>query len=64
MEPKGLLPCSEEFATRTYAEPVECSPPSHTVYLRDRFILASHLRLGLPSDLYPSGFPTEFVTHF
>jgi hypothetical protein len=27
MEPKGSWPCPQQFATSTYPQPVECSPP-------------------------------------
>ena len=33
--------------------------PSYTTSWRFILILSSHLRLGLPSDLFPSGFPTK-----
>ena len=35
------------------------SIPSHTASGRSILLLSSHLRLGLPSDLFPSGFPTK-----
>jgi hypothetical protein len=37
--------------------------PVHTTpsYLRSILILSTHLRLGLPSDLFPSGFPTNIL---
>jgi hypothetical protein len=50
MEPEGLLPCSQEPSTGPY--------PIHNIpsYLRSTLILSTHLRPGLPSGLFPSGF--------
>ena len=43
-----------------YSEPERCSPyPSHPTSSRSILILSSHLRLGLPAGLFPSGFPTQ-----
>jgi hypothetical protein len=36
----------------------------HPISLRSILILFSHLRLGLPSSLYPSGFPTRTLYAF
>jgi hypothetical protein len=40
--------------------------PIHTIpfYLRSIWILSTHLRLGLPSGLVPSGFPTNILYEF
>jgi hypothetical protein len=37
--------------------------PIHTIpsYLRSILILSTHLRLGLPSNLFPSGFRTDIL---
>ena len=50
MEPEGLLPYSQEPASCPYPEPD-----------RSILILSSHRRLGLPSGLYPLGFPTKVL---
>jgi hypothetical protein len=38
--------------------------PVHTISLRSILILSTHLRLGLPSGLFPSGFPTNILYAF
>ena len=37
------------------------SVPAHPTFWRSILILSSHLRLGLPSCLFPSGFPNKIL---
>jgi hypothetical protein len=59
MEPEGSLPCSQEPSIGPYQEPNQSSP-YHPI-LRSILILFTHLRLALPSGLFPSGFPTNIL---
>ena len=60
MEPEGTLQHSQEPATCPYPGPNQSSPCApHSTSLKSIFILFSQLRLGLPSGLFPSGFPTK-----
>ena len=64
MELEGLLPHSQELANCLYSEADQSSPYHHPTPWRSILILPSNLRLGLPSDLFPSGFPTKILYTF
>jgi hypothetical protein len=57
MEPQGSLPYSQVPVTRPYPEPTPSSP--HDPLQLPEHPSSSHLRLGLPNGLFPSGFPTN-----
>jgi hypothetical protein len=66
MEPEISLSYSQEPSTGLlYPEPDQSSPYQPILFhLRSILILYTHLRLGLPSDLFPSGFPTNILYAF
>jgi hypothetical protein len=49
--------------SRSWARSIQ-SIPSYPISLRSILILSNHLRLGLPSRLFPSGFPTNILYAF
>ena len=49
---------SARHLSLSWASPIQSSYPNTTSW-RSILILSSHLRLGLPSGLFPSGFPTS-----
>jgi hypothetical protein len=58
-EPAGSSPYSQESATGPYPEATGSSLHSQPVFIRSILIPSSRLRLGFPSGLFPSGFPTK-----
>ena len=60
IEPEGSLLQSQDPATSPYSEPEQSTPcPPHPTSRIPILILPSHLRLILPSGLFPLGFPTK-----
>jgi hypothetical protein len=65
IEPENSLPCSQESSTGPYPKPDQCSPYQPILSrLRFTFTLSTHLCFGLPSGLFPSGFPTNILHAF
>ena len=56
MEPEVSLSHLQVPATCPYPEPARSSPYPHPISRRSILILSSHLRQGLPSGLFLSGF--------
>ena len=46
----------------SWASPIQSIYP-HPTSCRSALILSTHLRIGLPSGLFPSGFPTKTLYH-
>jgi hypothetical protein len=53
MKPEGLLPRLQMPATCLYPEPDQSIPSPNPTSWRSILILSSHLRMGLPSGLFP-----------
>jgi hypothetical protein len=65
MQPEGSLSCSQQPATGLYFESDKSNPHRQTLFPRRSIsILSSHLRLGLPSGLFLSGFTTKILYAF
>jgi hypothetical protein len=60
IEPEGSVPCSQEPSTGSCLEPHQ-SNSYHSISLTSILILSIHLRLGLPSGLFPTGFTTYIL---
>jgi hypothetical protein len=64
MEPDGSLSYSQEPPTGPYPELDQSNPYHPIISLRYILILSTHLRLGLPSGHFPSGFPINILYTF
>jgi hypothetical protein len=58
--PKDSLPQSQEPCNCPYREPAQSS---RTTHLHLNYPRTTYLRLGSPSGLFPSGFPTNRLTN-
>ena len=61
MEPECSLPHSQVPATYPYPEPARSSPCPHVLLPEDPSQYSPIYALGLPSGLFPSGFPTKIL---
>jgi hypothetical protein len=64
IESEGSLPCSQEPSTGPYPEPDQSNPYHSILSFRSILILSSHLHLGHPIGLFPSGSPTNILYAF
>jgi hypothetical protein len=63
MESERSLPHSQQLSTCLYPE-LHQSNPHHPISPRSNLILSTHLRLGLPSGLFLSGFLASNLNAF
>jgi hypothetical protein len=63
MEPEGSLPCTQELANGRILSQINPADIL-TIYLRSILILSFHPRLGLPSGILLSGFPSNILYAF
>jgi hypothetical protein len=61
MEPEGSLPCSQEPSTGPYPELDQSAHITQFYLSRCILILFTHLRLGHPSDIFPSTNPINIL---
>jgi hypothetical protein len=64
MEPEDPLPCSLGLSTSPCPQLDQSSSYHPTLSLWDQLKWFSHLRLGFPSVLFPTGFPTNILYAF
>jgi len=63
-ETTGLLSFSQEPATFPCSEPDKSNPRCFDISPEDRLSIVLDARVGLPSGLFPSGFPTQTLYAF
>ena len=61
--PKGTLQHIQAPITCPYPEPEQSSPYLHPTSWKSILILPSHLHIGFPSSLFPSGFSPKPCMH-
>ena len=61
MEPGGSILHSQGLSNNPYPEPNHSISRSDTCFFQFILILSSHLRLGLPKDIFPAGVPVKIL---